>query len=191
MTNPSMNDCKEYGLLIDAKERYENTSKRWKNAWWDVICYIYDHFEKWHDKFQINKITKTIIALIKKRKGRTREDIKELVPVHFARGTKLCYLFKFYDENGNIVYTKVGTTERTIRERLGEDLLDYRKTVNISFATVESVFDTGSLNPEGAQDYVKAIWMHKYNEYYKRNDRFTCDIPTNYFNELVSGYLAG
>ena len=31
-----------------------------------------------------------------------------------------CYLFKFYDENSNIIFSKVGTTTREIRTRLNE-----------------------------------------------------------------------
>lgn len=190
----SMDSCKLTGDFEEAKERYESTSKRWKNAWWDVICEIWDNFTEWQEKYSLDKIAKTITAIIKRvvrgRKSKPREDVIEKVPVIFARGTKLCYLFKFYNSNGEIVYTKVGTTERTIRERLSEELRQYRKNNDISYATVESVFDTGEMFPEGAQDYVKGTWMRKYNKHYVRNDRFTCDIATEEFNNLVNDYLA-
>ena len=194
MAKNSMAYVKENGLFEEAKERYESTSKRWKNAWWEIICEIWENFTEWQSEYSLDKIAKIIIKnikkVVKKRKARQRDDIIEKVPIIFARGTKLCYLFKFYDSNGEIVYTKVGTTERTIRERLSEELRQYRKNNDISYATVESVFDTGEMFPEGAQDYVKGTWMRKYNQFYKRNDRFTCDISTDEFNKLVENYLA-
>lgn len=194
MSARSMSDYRTTGDFEGAKERYESTSRRWKSAWWDVLCEIWDNFTKWQSKYSLDKVAMTIIEIVekvvKKRKSRPRADIIEKVPITFARGTKLCYLFKFYDNNGELIYTKVGTTERTIRERLSEELRQYRKNCDISHATVESVFDTGDLFPEGVQDYIKGVWMRKYNKYYVRNDRFTCDIPTDDFNNLVTGYLA-
>ena len=194
MSAKSMSDYRTTGDFEGAKERYESTSRRWKSAWWDVLCEIWDNFTKWQSKYSLDKVAMTIIEIVekvvKKRKSRPRADIIEKVPITFAKGTKLCYLFKFYDSNGELVYTKVGTTERTIRERLSEELRQYRKNHDISHATVESVFDTGELFPEGVQDYIKGVWMRKYNKYYVRNDRFTCDIPTDDFNNLVTDYLA-
>ena len=198
MSVMSMSDYKIVGDFEGAKERYESTSRRWKSAWWDVICDIWDNFVQWQEKYDldrvamaiIKKVVKKAVKKIAKRARKTRDDIIEKVPVVFAKGTKLCYLFKFYDSNNEVVYTKVGTTERTINERLTEELRDYRKTKDIKYATVESVFDTGELFPEGVQDYIKGMWMRKYNKYYVRNDRFACDIPTENFNTLVTDYLA-
>ena len=194
MKNPTMSEMRENGLFEDAKEKFENTSKSWKKRWWAVVCDIWDNFVQWQEKYDLDRVAMAIIKKVAKkiikRARKTRDDIIEKIPVVFAKGTKLCYLFKFYDSNGELVYTKVGTTERTIRERLSEELRDYRKTKDIKYATVESVFDTGELFPEGVQDYIKGMWMRKYNKYYVRNDRFTCDIPTEDFNTLVIDYLA-
>lgn len=194
MSAKSMSDYRTTGDFEGAKERYESTSRRWKSAWWDVLCEIWDNFTKWQSKYSLDKVAMTIVEIVekvvKKRKSRTRDDIIEKVPITFAKGTKLCYLFKFYDNNGELVYTKIGTTERTIRGRLTEELRDYRKTKDIKYATIESVFDAGELFPEGIQDYIKGLWIRKYNKYYVRNDRFTCDIPTKEFNSLATNYLA-
>lgn len=198
MKSPTMSEMRENGLFEDAKEKFENTSKSWKKRWWAVVCDIWDNFVQWQEKYDldrvamaiIKKVVKKAVKKITKRARKTRDDIIEKVPVVFAKGTKLCYLFKFYDSNDELVYTKVGTTERTINERLTEELRDYRKTKDIKYATIESVFDTGELFPEGVQDYIKGMWMRKYNKHYVRNDRFACDIPTEDFNALVTDYLA-
>ena len=194
MVAPTMKEMRENGLFEDAKERYENTCKSWKTRWWAVVCDIWNTFTEWQEKYDLDfdamTIIKKVIKKISKRVKKTRDDIIAKVPIIFAKGTKLCYLFKFYDSNNELVYTKIGTTERTINERLTEELRQYRKTKDIKYATVESVFDAGELFPEGIQDYIKGLWIRKYNKYYVRNDRFTCDIPTEDFNSLATSYLA-
>ena len=192
MTTFSMDDCRTYGAFEEAKTRYENTSKRWKNAWWQVICDIWETFTEWQEKYFLDKVEKTIHAIItKKRRSRPRADIIEKIPMIFAKGTKLCYLFKFYNFDGNLIYSKVGTTTDTIRNRLSRELHDYRKNGDpISYAVVESVINTNKYWPEGAESYARAMFIKKFNEHYIKNDRFTCDIDVNEFNEMVKGYLA-
>ena len=189
----SMEDCKKYGLFEDAKERYENTSRRWKNAWWDVICEIWESFERWQEKYTLDRIAKTIIKKIAKRcrATRSREDIIDRVCVTFAKGTKVCYLFKFYDEYDNIIYSKVGTTEDSFRKRISSELRSYRKNGDpIKYATIESVIDTSHYCPEGAESQARAYFIKKFNGNFIKNDRFTCNIDVNEFNEVVNNYLA-
>ena len=182
-----MNYVKKHGLFEEAKERYENTTNRWKDQWWAVICEIWDTCHEWRDKYELDKIAKTIIEKVKK----VINGIIEKVPIVFAKGTKLCYLFKFYDENGDLLFSKVGTTERTIMRRLREEIRYYQKGgFNVYGATIESVFDTGDIEPEGAQDFAKGYFIKKFRNCYIRNDRFACDIDVDEFNNLISNYLA-
>lgn len=197
MANHSMDYCKQMNLFDEAKERYETTSPRWKKSWWNVICDIWTRPGDWHNKYDLDKIAKAIINKIKdninqakKVIARTGVNIIEKVNTVFSTGTKLCYLFKFYDSNGDLIFSKVGTTERTIRQRLTEEIKYYRnRGIDVNFATVESVFDTGELEPEGAQDYAKGYYTKKHKGHYMRNDRFTCDINVDGFNKLITDYL--
>lgn len=195
MKNPTMSEMRENGLFEDAKEKFENTSKSWKKRWWTVVCDIWDNFVQWQEKYDLDReamaIIKKVAKKIVKRARKTRDDIIEKVPVIFAKGTKLCYLFKFYDDNDNIVYSKVGTTTQAIQTRLSRELRDYRANGdNIKYATIESVFDTSEYWPEGAESIARAMFIKKFNKHFIKNDRFTCDIDVNEFNEIVSGYLA-
>lgn len=191
MTTLSMEDCRKMGAFEEAKMRYENTNKRWKNAWWQVLCDIWDTFVEWQERYCLDKIEKTIEAIVKKRRSRPRADIIEKVPIIFAKGTKLCYLFKFYDFDGNLIYSKVGTTEGTIRRRLSDELRSYRKNGDpIAYAVIESVINTSHYWPEGAESCARAAFIKKYNEYFIKNDRFTWDIDVNEFNRVVANYLA-
>ena len=105
MKNPTMSEMRENGLFEDAKEKFENTSKSWKKRWWTVVCDIWDNFVQWQEKYDLDRVAMTIITKVVKkiikRARKTRDDIIEKVPVVFAKGTKLCYLFKFYDDNDN------------------------------------------------------------------------------------------
>lgn len=194
MTNPTMAEIRENGLFEDAKEKYEKTSKSWKSRWWAVVCDVWENFSHWQEKYDLDRVAKTIIKKVKKRVSRIRNygaEVIEKIPIVFAKGTKLCYLFKFYDSNGELLFSKVGTTERTIQQRLKEEINYYQKRgIDVAQATIESVFDTGDIEPEGAQDYAKGHYIRKFKKNYIRNDRFSCDIDVDDFNTLISNYLA-
>ena len=195
MANLTMAEIRENGLFEDAKEKYENTSKSWKSRWWAVVCDVWENFTHWQDKYDLDMdamaIVKKVVKRVSKRAKKTYDDIIEKVPVVFAKGTKLCYLFKFYDDNDNLVYSKVGTTTQTIYTRLTRELHDYRaKGDNIKYATIESVFNTNEYYPEGAESIARAMFIKKFNKHFIKNDRFTCDIDVNEFNAIVTQYLA-
>ena len=142
MAKYSMEDCKENNLFEEAKERYETTSPRWKKSWWQVICDIWTRAGDWHEKYELDKIAKVIINKIKDVVNQAKQvvtrtgiNIIERVATTFETGTKLCYLFKFYDSNGDLIFSKVGTTERTIRQRLTEEIKYYRKRgIDVNYA---------------------------------------------------------
>lgn len=193
MSAKSMYDYTTSGDFEGAKGRYESTSRRWKKAWWEVICDIWNNFKHWQEKYDLDMVAMTIITKVKKAVSRISNygaEVIEKVPITFAKGTKICYLFKFYNSEGDLLFSKVGTTERTTQQRLKEEIIYYKKrSLDVAKAVIESVFDTGDLEPEGAQDYAKGHFIRKYKNCYIRNDRFACDIDVNEFNTLISNYL--
>lgn len=194
MVNPTMAEMKREGLFEDAKEKYENTSKSWKKRWWAVVCEIWENFTEWQEKYDLNMDTMTIIKkTIKKIVSRTKKNcakIIEKVPVVFAKGTKICYLFKFYDSNGELLFSKIGTTERTVGRRLNEEISQYSKKYDINKAVVESVFDCGTIHPEGAESAARAEFIMQNPTSFIKNDRFLgFDIKVEDFNNCVQNYL--
>lgn len=198
MAKLTMNDYRQRNMFEEARERYEHTTARWKNSWWQVICDIWEQAQEWREKYDLDQIARIVIEKIKgtiaeqvTSVARTGIKIVEKVSTNFIKGTKLCYLFKFYDSNGELLFSKVGTTERKLKQRLSEEINYYRKRgIDVGYATIESVFDTGDLEPEGAQDYAKGHYVRLHKGNYLRNDRFTCDIDVNSFNNLMKDYLA-
>jgi hypothetical protein len=107
--------------------------------------------------------------------------------------TEKCYLFKFYDENGNILFSKVGTTTRAIIARLKEEIKTYIKNgFDIRKAVICSVYDCGAIPAEGAESYARAHFIKEHKTAFKKNDRFmNIDISTSDFNKIIEEYLGG
>lgn len=107
-------------------------------------------------------------------------------------GRQLVYLFKFYDKNNNeLVCSKVGTTTRLPEERLKEELTYYAKHGFPDLkADICSVIDCGEVPAEGAESITRAVFIKRFPDKFKKNDRFFgVDIPTRTFNEVVNNYL--
>lgn len=182
----SMVYVRENNLFEEAIERYRITTFRWKSAWWSVICDIYEQYKEWHEKYELNFIEKTVLERTKK----LIKGIVNKVKVTFGKGTKQCYLFKFYDSNGNLLFSKIGTTERTIGVRLNEEINKYNKKFDVYGVIIESVIDCKDIPPEGAESQLRAHFIKKYPNSYMKNDRFReVDIPVDEFNEIVNSYL--
>lgn len=111
------------------------------------------------------------------------EDLKDDVK-------EKCYLFKFYTDEG-ILFTKVGTTKRTIMTRLNEELRTYKKSgFRITEVVIEAVVDCGLIPAEGLESFCRAAFIHLYPNNYKKNDRFMrVDVAVEDFNELTKMYL--
>ena len=108
-------------------------------------------------------------------------------------GRQLVYLYKFYNENNELICSKVGTTTRLPEQRLKEEIKYYRKRdIPVDHAEICSVIDCGQIPAEGAESITRALFIQRFPTAFKKNDRFFgVDIPTRTFNKFVSNYLAG
>lgn len=107
-----------------------------------------------------------------------------------ARGEKLVYLFKFYC--GTQVNSKIGTTERTITERLVEEIDTYIKKNGWPIDRVEilKVISTRDVEPALVESRVRSDLGIKYRANYINNDRFMdVEIPVDEFETSVHNYL--
>jgi hypothetical protein len=107
-----------------------------------------------------------------------------------VRGEKLVYLFKFYC--GTQVNSKIGTTERTITERLVEEIDTYIKKNGWPIDRVEilKVISTRDVEPALVESRVRSDLGIKYRTKYINNDRFMdVEIPVEEFETSVNNYL--
>lgn len=106
---------------------------------------------------------------------------------------QLVYLYKFYDENNNLICSKVGTTTRLPEERLKEEIVYYKKhNIPVARGKICSVIDCGELPAEGAESITRALFIRNTPKAFCKNDRFFgVDISTRMFNKIVKSYLGG
>ena len=162
-----------------AKERLETTSPSWKKRWFEVCETIFNNCKELAKKYVLNPLNKTIsevgaILTPSKRKSKYQDAIQVENGVDLLdNATQKCYLFSFYDEFDNLVCSKVGTTIRTVRKRLTEELTsDTYKNMGCVRAIVHRVYDCGEMPAEGLESYFRAKYIKKYPNSFKKNDRF-------------------
>ena len=166
----------------------ENKPKLSSDEMCDLLGYAWNTIRNYQYKYAylLEKAKEKFCTIVKE----IIKGIVEKIPIVFGKGTKVCYLCKFYDSNGNLLFSKVGTTERTVMTRIKEEMRKYGKQFDVCGAVIESVFDCGALPPEGAESAVRSYFIKKYPQAYIKNDRFMgIDINVDDFNSCVKNYL--
>ena len=166
-----------------ALERFNIANKRWKKHWWEAVETIYTNVKELSKKYILD--SQNMIVKIK-------TIINYLTSFTETKGAEKVYLFKFYDYENRLLFSKVGTTKRTIKERLNEEITSYKKRFEIGLAEIVSVINCGEIPAEGAESIVRAVFIKKCPKSFIKNDRFLAtDINVDVFNKIVYNYLGG
>ena len=156
--------------------------------------FAHDIISKWtgYTVKTINKYIRKFANLLEEAKA-TFKRITKKAKLAMQGDKQLCYLYKFYDSNNQLICSKVGTTTRLPEDRLKEEITYYQKhKIPVETARICSVIDCGKLPAEGAESITRALFIRKYPEAFCKNDRFFgVDIPTKTFNKIVNDYLQG
>lgn len=160
-----------------AVERFESTNARWKGAWFDTCEQIFKKCKEWATSYILNPIEKTIKKIVKivtPRKTKYSETIQILEGVDLLdEANEKCYLFRFLNDENEMVCSKVGTTTRKVLQRLKEELRSNTyKNLGCTKAIIERVYDCGDIPAEGLESYFRAKYIKKYPDSFKKNDRF-------------------
>ncbi len=109
-----------------------------------------------------------------------------------VKGQQSVYLFKFYTKNRELpVFSKIGTTAKSINERLRQEIGEYRRKFDIRSVDVCKIIDCGEMPAESYESYLRALLMKDYPGTWKRNDRFFgVDVDTERFEELCGIFCA-
>ena len=196
MAQKSMGWYIENNDLEGAVERWLKTSARWKMEWFDTCKEIFDNCKEWAKTYIVNPIDysiKRITKVITKRKTKYSETIQVAEGIDLLDQAKQkCYLFTFFDENDNLVCSKIGTTTRKVAQRLKEELRsDTYKKIGCVKAVVDRVYDCGEIPAEGLESYFRAMYIRKYPESFKKNDRFMNEwFDLKEADEIVLKYFA-
>lgn len=105
-------------------------------------------------------------------------------------GQQTTYLFKFYTDNSNVpVFSKIGTTAKSVNERLRQEIGEYRKKFDIRSVDVCRIYDCGELPPESFESFLRCKLIKKFPGTWKKNDRFFgTDIPEELFTTLCEQF---
>lgn len=131
--------------------------------------------------------------IVKRFVKRVIEQFKPTANVVYSctkvEGEQLAYLVRLLDKNGNLMWSKVGTTTRTIEGRMGEHLRTYRK-YGIATIEVTKVWDCGEVDAEGVESFLRAKYIRKYPKTFERNDRFrNVEFDIEEADKWVNSYL--
>jgi hypothetical protein len=181
-----------------AMDRWATTSARWKKEWFGICKTIFDKSKEWAKTYILNPIEYTI-QKVSQIKTATKRVSKYADKIQVANGVDLldnakekCYLFTFFDEEDNLVCSKVGTTTRTVLKRLREEL---RSKTYIRLgcvrAVVNRVYDCGDIPAEGLESYFRAMYIRKHPQSFLKNDRFMNEwFDLKEADEIVLNYFA-
>ena len=86
----------------------------------------------------------------------------------------------------------MGTTTRKVLQRLKEELnSDTYKKIGCTRAVVNRVYDCGNIPAEGLESYFRAMYIRRYPQSFKKNDRFMNEwFDLKEADEIVLKYFA-
>lgn len=184
MAKKSYNDYIKTNDLEGIYERFMNAPANWKNHWWEGVVEIFKSCAEFAKKYTLDIIHRVLVKGAEIIEGTlakiTTSDVKIFVNPDLEEivGNQ-CYLFKFYDRNNQIIFTKIGKTTRKYMTRLREEIRGYRKSgFDVASVYVADLFDCGNFPPEGYESLVRTKFMKQFPNTWHRNDRYFCvDIP--------------
>lgn len=100
------------------------------------------------------------------------------------------YLVKFYDKEENFLTAKVGTTDRSLSERLKEHFKTNSPydQMGASYLIIDKVYKCNGLN-KGLESYLKGLLMKKYPNTHRGNDQFAIDLDWQEWDRVIKDYL--
>lgn len=137
---------------------------------------------KWIKDFIIDKTQKVKNRIRRISEGNAFYDIH--------RAAKWFYLMYYYDFNGNFLFSKVGTTERTLYKRADEHEKNYTGTYkNVWTVKIIKGWDCGKINPKHVELDMIDYLAECYPNTHVPNDRFNIVIDPDIIDEKINTWL--
>ena len=178
---------------LDVFQEYEDTKlRRMQLVYLDANGFSASEIRQW-----VNYAESTIKAYIRKFADLLEEARKTFYIItlktkqQLKGGRQYVYLFKFFDKEGKLICSKVGTTTRLPEQRMKEEIRYYNKHgIEVEEGKICSVIDCGEYPAEGAESHARGAFIKRFPKAFYKNDRFFgVDIPVKTFNNLVYNYL--
>ena len=99
------------------------------------------------------------------------------------------YLIRAFNEKNERIFSKVGTTIRSVLQRMKEHLSAYTK-LGIVRIVIDKVWDCGNLPAEGFESWFRAYYIRRWPEKFNKNDRFfDVDFDLDEAQEIFTKYV--
>jgi hypothetical protein len=128
--------------------------------------------------FKYSRKTSTAVAPVEKKsatpkvqKAKVETSIEFECPDTLPADGEKFYLIRAFDMNGKRIFSKVGTTIRSILQRMKEHLKAYEK-LGIVRIVVDKVWDCGNIPAEGYESWFRAWYIRRWPEKFNKTDRF-------------------
>ena len=136
----------------------------------------YEHLLEWAKEI-FSKVKDVFYAWQGKRKSPTFDNrifiAKDLDLLDGEKKQK-CYLVSFYNDNDELICSKVGTTtEKYMVDRIKSELRsDTYKKRDCTKVKIHRVYDCKEVPAEGLESYFRALYIRDYPTKFNKNDRF-------------------
>lgn len=105
-------------------------------------------------------------------------------------GQQAVYFFKFYSTSDVVLFDKIGTSAKNVIGRLRDEIGEYVKKFDIEHVEVCRIVPLGEYPAEGAESALRADFIHKYPQAFRKNDRFfNVDIDPKFFDKVMNEYF--
>ena len=162
-----------------AKARFEQSTARWKQHWFDTCMEIFENCAEWGKKYILDPVNRTITAVIEKAK----KTISRVIKKH--DGTSNVYLIKMFDTDGDYVFLKGGKAD-DITKRLRDLSRQEYKRDNVQIDRVEIIKTWELPNSHLAESFEQALHAYLCNFFDNiPNDRYyPQELTAEQFAEL-------
>lgn len=175
----SMTRCIADKDFMSALENLTHTTKQWMSRWFNCCMEIMENDPRWKAQFRPDPEYCEFYPI-------TIPTQPQLRQIWFFNGKEIftngridlldeaeqkCYLFRFFDSNGNLIFSKVGTTTKPILIRIKSELREYEKWGAVS-CVIDRVYDCGAMPAEGMESYFRWEYIRRHPTAFRKNDRF-------------------
>lgn len=165
---------------------------------YEKMCYLYERFECVRNIWEwVAEATRYAMKFIKKGVAmlgiaiRPNIDWNGITPIKVSKGEKIqqLYLIRLLDKDGELVYSKVGTTTRSTEARMKEHLRYYYDN-GVRSIQVTRLWNCGEMEAEGLESEFRAHYIKTYPGTFRKNDRFTgVEFDMDEADRIAAGYL--
>lgn len=198
MAKKSYNDYVSAQDLEGIYERFMNAPANWKNHWWEGVVKIFKScadFAKCFILDTVNRVLKPLNYIAEKVTVVKSKIASSAIPIIENDNFSNCsgeqvYFFKFYNEKGDILWTKIGTTAKSYLDRVKQEIYYYNKRGHgVTKVVIENVLNCGNIPAESYESFLRAILIKEFPNTWHKNDRFfNTDIPVERFNAICKQF---